>query len=249
MHTNLLKGKTALVTGAAKRIGKAIAHVLAQNHVNVIMHYCSSTEKDVDVALTDINVPGVETWKLQSDFSNIDNVDRFFEQIQSSIGTVDYLINNASVFTPSKLTTLSVRELNNTLAINSIAPFRLSQHIAKQKREGSIINILDSRVRRYDMNYAAYQLSKNMLHNMTEMMAMEFAPQIRVNGIAPGIILPPDGEDESHIQNVIQRNLFNRSGKQSDITNTVLFLLTNTFITGEVLFIDGGQNLKGEPHE
>lgn len=213
------------------------------------MHYCSSTEKDVDEALTDINVAGVETWKFQSDFSNIDNVDSFFDMIQNSIGTVDFLINNASVFTPSKLTTLSVRELNNTLAINSIAPFRLSQYMAKQRVKGSIINILDSRVRRYDMNYAAYQLSKNMLYNMTEMMAVEFAPHIRVNGIAPGIILPPKGKDESHIRKVIQRNLFNRSGKLSDITDTVLFLLTNTFITGEVLFIDGGQNLKGEPNE
>lgn len=245
----MLKGKTALVTGAAKRIGKAIARVLAQNHVNVIMHYCSSNDKDVDEALIDINVPGVETWKFKSDFSNIDNVDRLFEKIQSTIGAVDFLINNASVFSPSKLTTLSIQELNHTLAINSIAPFRLSQHMAKQKKDGSIINILDSRVKRYDMNYAAYQLSKNMLYHMTEMMAVEFAPQIRVNGIAPGIILPPVGKDESHIRKLIHRNLFNRSGKLSDITDTVLFLLSNTFITGEVLFIDGGQNLKGEPHE
>jgi len=244
-----LKGKTALVTGAARRIGKAIAHTLAENHVNVIVHYCSSTDKDMDEALTDINAPGVETWKFQSDFSNIDNVDSFFDKIQSSIGTVDFLINNASVFSPSKLTTLSTQELNHTLAINSIAPFRLSQHIAKQKNEGSIINILDSRVKQYDMNYAAYQLSKNMLYHMTEMMAVEFAPQIRVNGIAPGIILPPEGKDESYIQKRTHRNLFNRSGKLSDITDTVLFLLSNTFITGEVLFIDGGQNLKGEPYE
>ncbi len=249
INTNSLKGKTALVTGAAKRIGKAIARVLAQNHVNVIMHYCSSSDKEVDEAMTDINVPGVETWKFQSDFSNIDNVDSFFEKIESSIGSVDLLINNASVFTPSKLTTLSVRELNHTLAINSIAPFRLSQHMARHKREGSIINILDSRVKRYDMNYAAYQLSKNMLHNMTEMMALEFTPHIRVNGIAPGIILPPDGKDESHVRKLIHRNLFNRSGKLSDITDAVLFLLSNTFITGEVLFIDGGENLKGESHE
>jgi pteridine reductase len=213
------------------------------------MHYYSSSDKDVEEALTDINVPGVETWKFQSDFSNIDNIDRLFEKIERSIGTVDFLINNASVFTPSTVTTLSVQELNHTLAINSIAPFRLSQHMAKQKGEGSIINILDSRVKRYDMNYAAYQLSKNMLYHMTEMMAVEFAPQIRVNGIAPGAILPPDGKDESQVRKVIQRNLFNSSGKLSDITDTVLFLLSNTFITGEVLFIDGGENLKGEPYE
>jgi hypothetical protein len=244
-----LKGKTALVTGAAKRIGKAIACVLAQNHVNVIMHYCSSTDKDVDEALTYIKVPGVETWKFQSDFSNIDNVDNLFEKILSTIGTVDFLINNASVFSSSKLTTLSIQELNHTLTINSIAPFRLSQHMAKQKKEASIINILDSRIKRYDMDRAAYQLSKNMLYHMTEMMAVEFAPHIRVNGIAPDLIVPPEGKDESYIQKRSHRNLFNRSGKLSDITDAVLFLLTNTFITGEVLFIDGGQNLKGEPYE
>jgi hypothetical protein len=245
----LLKGKTALVTGAAKRIGKAIAHVLVENHVNVIVHYCSSSDKEMDEVLTDINAPGVKTWKFQSDFSNIDNVDNLFEEIQNSIGTVDFLINNASTFSPSKLSTLSIQDLNQTLSINSIAPFRLSQHMAKQKREGSIINILDSRVKRYDMNYAAYQLSKNMLYQMTEMMAVEFAPQIRVNGIAPGIILPPEGEDESYIRKLSHRNLFNRSGKLSDITDTVLFLLSNTFMTGEVLFIDGGENLKGGPYE
>ena len=245
----MLKGKTALITGAAKRIGRAIAHVLAQNHVNVIVHYCSSTDRDVDEVLTGINAPGVETWKFQSDFSNIENVDSFFEKIQSSVGTVDILINNASTFSSSKISTLSVQELNHTLAINSVAPFRLSQHMAKQKQEGSIINILDSRIKRYDMNYAAYQLSKNILYHLTEMMAIEFAPQIRVNGIAPGIILPPEGEDKSYVQKLSHRNLFNRSGKLSDITDTVLFLLSNTFITGEVLFIDGGQNLKGEPYE
>ncbi len=248
-NINTLKGKTALVTGAVKRIGKAIAQVLVQNHVNVIMHYCSSTDKDVGDALTDINMPGVETWKFQSDFSNTDNVDDLFEKIRNTIGTVDFLINNASIFTPSKLSTLTTLELNHTLAINSIAPLRLSQHMARQKSEGSIINILDSRVKRYDIKHAAYQLSKNMLYHMTEMTALEFAPQIRVNGIAPGIILPPDGEDESYVQKMTHRNLFNRSGKLSDITDAVLFLLSNNFITGDVLFIDGGQNLKGDPYE
>ncbi len=213
------------------------------------MHYCSSSDEDVDDALTDIIAPGVKTWKFQSDFSNIDNVDNFFDKIQSTISTVDFLINNASIFSPSKLSTLSIEDLNHTLAINSIAPLRLSQHMAKQKQEGCIINILDSRIKRYDMNHAAYQLSKNMLYNMTEMMAVEFAPHIRVNGIAPGIILPPDGKDESYIKKLSHRNLFNRSGKLSDITDAVLFLLSNTFITGEVLFVDGGQNLKGEPYE
>ena len=187
--------------------------------------------------------------EIHSDFSNIDNVDKLFDKIQSTIGTVDFLINNASVFPSSKLTGLSIEELYETLTINSIAPFRLSQHMANQKQEGCIINILDSRIRQYDMNHGAYQLSKNMLYHMTEMMALEFAPNIRVNGIAPGLILPPKEKDAVYLKQQCRRNLFNCSGKLSDITDAVIFLLTNTFITGEVMFIDGGQNLKGISYE
>jgi hypothetical protein len=192
---------------------------------------------------------GVKTWKFHSDFSNIDNVDKLFDKIQSTIGAVDILINNASVFTSSKLTSVSIQELYQTLTINSIAPFRLSQHMSNQKKEGCIINILDSRIRQYDMNHGAYQLSKNMLYHMTEMMALEFAPNLRVNGIAPGLILPPKEKYEVYLKQQYNRNLFNRSGKLSDITDAVIFLLTNTFITGEVMFIDGGQNLKGLSYE
>lgn len=245
----MLKGKTALVTGAVKRIGRTIASVLAENGVNIIMHYCSSTEEEADNAMTDIKTTGVKTWRFQSDFSDSDNVDALFEEIHSTIGEVDFLINNASVFPYSQLASLTIEELNRTLTINSIAPFRLSQLMAGQNRVGCIINMLDSRVRRYDMSHAAYQLSKNMLYHMTEMMAVEFAPQIRVNGIAPGIILSPEGKDESYIQERRRKNLFNRSGKPSDITDTVLFLLSNTFITGEVFFVDGGENLKGTSYE
>ncbi len=245
----MLKGKTALVTGATKRIGRAIAHALTENHVNVIVHYCTATDKAAEETIKSIKMPGVNTWKFNADFSNIDNVDKLFDKIQGTIGTVDFLINNASVFLSSKLTGLSIQELYQTLTINSIAPFRLSQHMANQKQKGCIINILDSRIRQYDMTHGAYQLSKNMLYHMTEMMALEFAPDVRVNGIAPGLILPPGGEDELYLKQQYHRNLFNCSGKLTDITDAVIFLLTNTFITGEVLFIDGGQKLKGIPYE
>ena len=245
----MLEGKTALVTGATKRIGRAIAHALTENHVNVIVHYCTAADNEVEETITSIKVPGVKIWKYHSDFSNIDNVDELFDKIQSTIGTVDFLINNASVFPSSTLTGLSIQELNQTLTINSIAPFRLSQHMANQKQEGCIINILDSRIRQYDMSHGAYQLGKNMLYHITEMMALEFAPNIRVNGIAPGLILPPKEKDEVYLKQQYNRNLFNRSGKLSDITDAVIFLLTNTFITGDVMFIDGGQSLKGISYE
>lgn len=245
-HKGSLNGKTSLVTGATKRIGRAIACALAENQVNVIIHYFSSSDDEADEVVADIKALGVKSWKFQADFSNIDNADTLFEQIHNEVGNVDFLINNASIFPHSKLMSLSIQELNHTLTINSIAPFRLSQHMAKQNQEGCIINILDSRIRRYDLNHAAYQLSKNMLCHITEMMAMECAPHIRVNGIAPDLILPPVGKDESYLQQQSYGNLLHRSGKLSDITDTVLFLLSNTFITGEVMFIDGGQHLKGK---
>lgn len=241
-----LKGKTALVTGAAKRIGRAIACALAENQINVIIHYSSSKEKAADEVATHVKTLGVNSWKFQADFSNIDNVDAMFEKILNNVGPVDFLINNAAIFPRSKLTELTIQELNHTLTINSIAPFRLSQHLARQKQEGCIINILDSRIKRYDMGHVAYQLSKNMLYHMTEMMALEFAPHVRVNGIAPDLILPPEGKDESYLQQQSYRNMMQRSGKISDIADTVLFLLSNTYITGEVIFMDGGQKLKGK---
>lgn len=245
----MLQGKTALVTGATKRIGRAIACTLAKNQINVIIHHRPSSEKQSSELVNHIKEFGVKSWKFQADFSNIEETDVLFKQINDNVGAVDFLINNASIFTPSKLPTLTIQELQHTLTVNTISPFKLSQYFAQQTQEGCIINLLDSRIKQYDLNHAAYQLSKNMLFHLTEMMALEYAPNIRVNGIAPGLILPPSDKDGLYLQEQSYRNLLHRNGKIDDITNAVIFLLSNSFITGEVLFIDGGQNLKGVPYE
>lgn len=249
LEINYLKGKTALVTGATRRIGRAVACALAESKVNVVIHHHTAEGKDVDDVVAHVQGLGVKSWGLQADLSNIDEVGSFFEKTRDMAGGIDFLINNASIFVPSTLSTLTMQELNHTLMINAIAPLKLSQHFAQQTQEGCIVNMLDSRIKQYDLNHAAYQLSKNMLYHITEMMAIECAPHIRVNGVAPGLILPPEDKDEAFLQKQIHRNLLQRSGKMSDITDAVLFLLSNTFITGEILFIDGGQNIKGVPYE
>ncbi|GJQ60148.1 MAG: SDR family oxidoreductase [Candidatus Scalindua sp. AMX11] len=249
MKKNHLHNKTALVTGATKRIGKAIANVLAENKVNVIIHHSPSSKETAEEVVTQIRTEGVKSWSFQADFSNLNEIDTLVKNIHEAVGAVDFLINNASIFPVSNLKTLDIQDLQHTLMVNSIAPFRLSQQIAKQNREGCIINFLDNRIRNYDLNHAAYQLSKNLLFHMTEMMAIDFAPRLRVNGIAPGLILPPVGMDESFLVKNSKRNLLFRYGTLPNITDAVLFLLSNTFITGEVLCIDGGQNLKEKSYE
>ncbi len=246
---NHLHGKTALVTGATKRIGRAIASALVENEVNVIIHHNDSSHENAEYVAEQMRAEGVNSWSFQADLANINDVDTLLKNIDDTVGVVDILINNASIFPASSLKNLDIQELHHTLMVNSISPFRLSQHLANQNREGSIINLLDSRVGYYDLNHAAYQLSKNLLFHMTEMMAIDFAPRLRVNGIAPGLILPPAGKDSSFLKKKSNRNPLLRYGTLSNITDAVLFLLSNTFITGEVLFIDGGESLREKSYE
>jgi len=133
--------------------------------------------------------------------------------------------------------------------VHALAPLTLSRALAKQGRDGHIINMLDSRVTDYDRDHAAYHLSKRMLLTLTRMLAMELAPRIAVNGVAPGLILPPAGKDESYLRDLAHTNPMNRHGGVGDITDAVLYLLTSRFVTGQVMFVDGGRHMRGPLYE
>ncbi|MBN1520900.1 MAG: SDR family oxidoreductase [Candidatus Aureabacteria bacterium] len=243
-HIDCLKGKTALVTGGAKRIGRALSLALAGRGVNVIIHYHRSSG-EAEKTLSDVRQLGVSAWKIRAELSSTPQVQKLIPRAKAKAGRIDFLINNASVFTGSRLKNFTVKEFSRTFHVNALAPFILTRNFAMHMRKGAVVNLLDSRIKGLDLGHVSYGLSKKTLRDMTRLLAVELAPRIRVNGIAPGIILPPKGKSRSSMRNILSRNLMNAPGRVSDITEAVCFLLANPFITGEILFVDGGEKLKG----
>ncbi len=243
-----LLGKTALVTGGAKRIGAAIALALAEAGVNVVLHYRSSA---TEVAMTAERARsyGVRVWTFAGDFEHPDAADTLFDHATQQAGPIDYLINSASIFPEQTLLETTSDAVLQNVTVNSIAPFLLSKAFAAQKCEGSIINLLDTMICDYDKRHVPYHLSKQMLFSLTRMMAVEFAPKIRVNAIAPGLILPPAGEDESYLEGLKNSNPLQRYGNPDDVCAALLFLLHSSFITGQVIFVDGGRHMRGKMYD
>jgi len=239
-----LHGKTALVTGAAKRLGAATALELARHGAAILVHYGKSEADAKNVArqITDL---GVRAWTIPADFSDPAAADALFDRAVQAAGPIDILVNNASVFPHAGLATLSPADLHANLDVNALAPLLLSRRFFAQGRPGCIINFLDARITDFDSEHAAYHLSKRMLFSLTRMMALEFAPAVRVNAVAPGLILPPEGEDQSYLERLAHTNPLGRHGGARDVTEAVLFLIRSEFITGQVIFVDGGRHIKG----
>jgi NAD(P)-dependent dehydrogenase (short-subunit alcohol dehydrogenase family) len=235
-------GKTALITGGGHRIGRAIALSLAKEGVNCVLQ--SLPQSDASETLEQISAKGVVAHGIRADFSKAGEAARIFSILRKRKIHVDFLINNASIFEESRLFDISADRMDATLAVNTFSPFILARDFARQAETGAIINILDTRIAGYDTGHAAYAISKTMLFHLTRMMALECAPGIRVNAVAPGIILPPPGEGPGYMRKIRKRTLLGTHGSLDNVTDSVLFLLKNDFITGETLFVDGGENLK-----
>ena len=239
-----IDGRTALVTGAGKRIGRAIALALAKHNVSLVLHYRSSHGEAEAVAL-ECRSMGVRSWTVQADLSDPEQAEGLLEKASKNAGPIQILVNNASIFTKSQLMDFSLQDLEDNIQVNAISPLLIGRSFAEQGCEGAIVNFLDTRITEYDSGHVAYHLSKRMLFVLTRMMALEFAPSVRVNAIAPGLILPPPGEDVSYLQKLAHTNPLNRIGSPEGITDAVLFLLNSEFVTGQVIFVDGGYHMKG----
>ena len=237
-------GKTALVTGAARRLGMHCALALADRGANVVVHYGASA-MDAEALCADIHRRGVKAWPVQADLQDTGQSEALFEKAVSLAGPIQVLINNASIFEPGGLSEVSAEDVNRNAAINAWAPFVLSRAFAWQGVEGRIVNLLDARVAGYDFNHVGYILSKHMLAVLTRMTALQFAPLVTVNAIAPGLILPPPGQDEAYLQGLAEAVPLKRHGGAEDIVRAMLFLIDSPFITGQTVFVDGGAHLKG----
>ena len=243
-----MAGKTALVTGAAKRIGRAIAVALAQNGVHVAVHYHQSAQ-DALALCEELGRLGVRAWPIQGDLLEAGQAERVFHEAVAQAGPIDILVNNASIFERDTLWEATDESIAKNVRIHAVAPLVLSRELAGQGRAAHIVNLLDTRIAVYGREHASYDLSKSMLLTLTRMLALELAPSVAVNAVAPGAILPPAGQSETYLAKLAHATPLNRIGDPRDIVEAVLFLLQSRFITGQVIYVDGGMHMKGRLYD
>lgn len=240
--------RVALVTGGARRIGRAICAALAAEGCHVVIHYRTSRD-EADLLCDHLRQYGVNAWAIECDLADTSEVEQLVAGATKLAGPIDFLINNASIFPSDHLLDFGTDQLSACVNVNAVAPLLLARALATQGRSGSIVNLLDTRVQDYDREHASYHLSKRMLLSLTSMLALELAPAIRVNGVAPGLILPPEGKDDAYLQNLVGTNPLRTYGGAMDVADAVIFLLRSTFVTGQVIYVDGGRHLKGRVYD
>jgi len=239
-----LPGQTALVTGAGRRIGEAIALALAEERVNVVIHYRHSESRAHSLREL-LMARGVRAFSIQADLDDPEGADSLVQRAQAEAGPIQILVNSASEFHPEQLDAMTHASLIHTLTVNAWAPFALTRAFARQTGTGKVVNFIDAQITGHDLTHASYILSKHLLATLTTMTALQYAPAITVNSVAPGLILPPEGKDESYLTALGQALPLKRHGGLLDITRAVCFLLESDFITGQVIYVDGGRHLIG----
>ncbi|MCL5103659.1 MAG: SDR family oxidoreductase [Armatimonadetes bacterium] len=238
-----LSGKTALITGGARRIGRETALTLARAGANVVVHYRGS-QSEVEQLVREIRGIGRQAWSIQADLAVSEEVDRLIDRVWEMAGPLHILVNNASMFPQNNFFTLTLDDLLENIKVDAWAPFALGRKFAARAETGHIVNFLDTRtVANYDWTHAGYLAAKYMLGLFTRMMAVQLAPGIAVNAVAPGLILPPEGKGQSYLESLKGDLPLKRVGKPEYVAEAVLFLVTSEFITGQVIFVDGGRHL------
>lgn len=236
--------KTALITGAAKRLGKAVAQHLASQGWNIAIHYnTSETEARLFCDELKTKYPEQSFYVFQADLNQPEEVEMLIQQVIRIFLRIDLLINNASVFEPSKLVKTTTEFLERNMNVNFTAPFILTRIFAQTYKTGVIVNFVDTRIVSNKSGFAAYSLSKKALWELTKMAALEFGPAIRVNAIAPGLTLPPEGKDDEYLWKLAEKIPMKQPGGVEPILKSLDYILANNYLTGQLLYCDGGENL------
>jgi len=237
------KDKTALITGGAHRVGKAITLALAQAGANVVVNYNSSASA-AEKTVAEAQALGVQALAVQADVSDRRQVDEMVATIKARFDSVDILINNASLWLATPFPTEDVEDWHRVIDIlingafycaNAVAPLML------EKGEGAIVNIIDLAAYEPWSDFMAHSVGKTALLALNRQLALELAPSVRVNAVAPGPVLPPPDYSEDKIARTAARTLLNRWGTPEDVANAVLFFVNADYITGEDLAVDGGE--------
>ena len=241
-----LRGKTALVTGAGIRLGRAIALALAQEGCNVAIHYNSSRDEAVEVKLLAIEM-GVKAEVFQFDLSDFSNVDKLMTEINQHMGNVDILVNNAGNYQRGSGLKTDLETLQVSFNVNLFTPWWLIKAFVRQLpegKDGKIVNICDAGIFRTATDHFAYRLTKKGLGELTRMFALELAPNITVNAVAPGVMLPLAGYENADMEQLAARKIpLNRIGSPEIIAENVLHILHQDFMTGTIIRVDGGEHI------
>ena len=233
---------TALVTGGARRIGRSIALSLAEKGFRIALHYRSSLKEAKEVA-RNIEQKGMECHLFSCDFNDMVDVQTFIPKVFERFPDCNLLINNASQFERAHLMDTDVDLFDRHFNVNFKTPFLLSRDFARHCRKGQIINILDTKISSTLIEYFVYTLTKKSLFEFTKLAAKELGPRIRVNAVSPGLILPSALQSKEDFEKMGARIPLGRKGDTENVVATIHFFIENSFITGECIFVDGGEHL------
>jgi len=240
-----LDGRIALVTGAGRRVGRAIATALGERRMHVAVHYNGSADGARETA-ADIENGGGKATLFQADLSQRDGPATLVDAVVEKLGTLDVLVNSAAIMQRTPLASVTPADWDATFAINSRAPFfaavTAGRHMAE--RGGVIVNIADLAALETWPAYIPHGLSKTVVVQMTRALARSLAPSVRVNAVAPGVILLPDGWDEDSGERLRRTTPLKRLGSVNDVVGAVIYLLEADYVTGETIVVDGGRHVR-----
>jgi pteridine reductase len=241
-----LHGKTALVTGAGTRLGAAISRALAAAGCDLVVHYGRSEEGARAVA-RDAEALGRKALLHQADLTDRAQIDRLAERALAEAGRIDVLVHNAGRYERVAPADLAAEHLDRMMEINVTAPYLLTLALAPALRRagGSVIAITDIAARRPWKNYVPYSVSKAALASLVEGLARALAPEVRVNAVAPGAVLPPEDYDEDKLARLRAPIPLARFGEADDVARAVVFLAQNDYLSGQTIAVDGGRSVVG----
>jgi pteridine reductase len=239
-----LHGRVALITGGARRLGRAMALALGQAGADVVIHYNSSAAP-AEAVVAELAALGVRAAALAGDLARVADAERVVDEAAARWGRLDVLVNNAGIWDKTPLGTVTSERWDELLNTNLRAAFFTAQRAAPALRAagGAIINIADVGALRPWRNYTPYLVSKGGIVTLTEALAKDLAPEVRVNAVAPGPVLLPDDWTEEQAAKTAKGVLLGRVGTPEDVAGAVVFLAQADYITGVVLPVDGGQRL------
>ncbi|UCD11364.1 MAG: SDR family oxidoreductase [Nitrospinaceae bacterium] len=230
---------SALVTGGAVRLGRAMALHLARKGYGIALHYHRSNEK-ARAVLDEIERLGVQARGYPADFTDLAETVQLAKQAARDFPDLELLVNSAANFIPQNVENTETASLADTMNINLLSPYLLMRDYKRWVNRGMVVNILDERVMKNIPTFAAYSVSKVGLEHLTRLAAVEWGERVRVNAIAPGLILPPPGRGDEYLKREAEKIPLRTHGSTDDICRALDYLLLSPFVTGETLFVDGG---------